>query len=100
MSSTQLPKFPIPDVRFSNVFYKALTKETEKQKLVNPNLKVVVKVLVRDVILMPFIQSILWTGFIISVRPSVKHLISVGKSFKSSVYNMIIGSDLTNKKQI
>lgn len=100
MSNAQLPKFPIPDVRFSNVFYKALTKETKKQNLENPNLKVIVKVLVRDVILMPFIQSILWTGFIISIRPSVKHLITASKSFNSSIYNLITGSDLTKRKQV
>ncbi|SMN19962.1 similar to Kazachstania naganishii KNAG_0L01230 hypothetical protein [Maudiozyma saulgeensis] len=98
MSHNKLPSFPIPDLRFSNVIYNALAKETKRQNLTDPNLKIIAKVLLRDVILMPFIQSIVWTGFIISLRPTLKNLVQLGKSFNSSVYNLIIGADLRKER--
>ncbi|CAB4254044.1 similar to hypothetical protein KAFR_0G02990 [Kazachstania africana CBS 2517] [Maudiozyma barnettii] len=94
MPHNKLPTFPIPDVRFSNVFYTALAKETKRQKLNDPNFKIITKVLLRDVILMPFIQSIVWTGFIISFKPTLKQLVQSTKSFNTFIYSLITGNDL------
>ena len=94
MPVKKVPTFPIPDTRFANVFYNSLAKETKKQNLQNPNIKVVTKVLLRDMIVMPFIQSFVWASFLISFKPTLRALVNFTKSFNSSIYDMIFGTSL------
>lgn len=100
MPVSQSPFIPIPDTRFANVFNNALNKEVKKQNLSSPNFKVVAKVLIRDIILMPFVQSIVWTGFLISFKPMVRHFIQWGKAFITSIYKLVLGTDLIKKDPV
>lgn len=99
MPAKNIPTFPIPDTRFANVFYNSLAKETKKQKLNNPNFKVVSKVLLRDVIIMPFVQSMVWASFLISFRPTLRKMVDFTKSFNTSVYNLIFGTNLLHGRK-
>ncbi|CCF59331.1 hypothetical protein KAFR_0G02990 [Kazachstania africana CBS 2517] len=96
----------IPDTRFGYVFRKAVQKELRKQvketdsdnKHINKNL-IICKVIARDVILMPFIQSILWTGFLISFKPCLRGFIRfcqrLGPMIKGSILEGNIGKSKT-----
>lgn len=107
--------YPVPDTRFEQTFRRALTREAEKQRAtqwhkmgVDPAMiselqkvqppqisKIVVcKVVVRDIVLMPLVQGLLWTGILIAVKPWLKNVVSHGRKLGSSIYRLVLGTDL------
>ncbi|CCD25974.2 uncharacterized protein NDAI_0G01990 [Naumovozyma dairenensis CBS 421] len=91
----------IPDTRFQQVFQNALERErnklypdTTKQNtgtLVTESL-VIFKVILRDVILLPFIQSVLWTEFLIVCKPRIyRGFKSIANFNIKNITNMLTG---------
>ena len=94
------PTIPIPDTRFSYVFHAALQKETNRRRLKEPDALVYAKVIFRDVMIVPFLQSILWTWVLMSYRPVLRGLAAKVKRVTSTLYEVILGRDLIPKSRI
>ncbi|AQZ14720.1 ADL119W (Scer_YGOB_ADL119W) [Zygosaccharomyces parabailii] len=114
--------YPVPDTRFQQTFQRALTREAERQRtlewkkmgVVDPlvinqlqkekparvSRYVICKVIARDVVLMPFVQGILWTSLLILSKPWLRAVVANGRKFGTFVYNRVLGVDLVRKKQV
>ncbi|KAL3235120.1 hypothetical protein RNJ44_02908 [Nakaseomyces bracarensis] len=106
----------IPDTRFEYTFRRALDKERAKvraQNLVNQSQSqkasgqeedvglsayVVCKVVVRDVLLMPFLQSVLWTGFLLGLKPWLRAVRGLGRSAGQYLNTMLYGGRLSRRE--
>lgn len=113
--------YPVPDTRFEQTFRRALTREAEKhraaqwrkmgvvdpvlinelQKAQPPSISklVVCKVVLRDVIFMPLVQGLLWTGVLIAMKPWLKNAVAHGRRLGSSIYRLVLGTDLVKPKR-
>lgn len=114
--------YPVPDTRFEQTFRRALTREAEKQRTVHwkkmgvvdpvvinqlqkmhppviSNLTIF-KVIVRDVLLMPFVQGMLWTSILIIMRPWLGKVVTHGRKMGSSIYKLVLGTDLIKSKKL
>ncbi|AET39436.1 uncharacterized protein Ecym_4381 [Eremothecium cymbalariae DBVPG len=109
----------IPDIRFEQTFMVALKKEALKQhqykirKLKGsqdivvsedfgePTITtfVVAKVIVRDVVLLPLVHGMLWTGFLIMMKPWLKACTQNGRRLGAGIYNVIVGRNVYPKPQ-
>lgn len=114
--------YPVPDTRFEYTFRRALNREAERQRtlqwkkvgVVDPlvinqlqknqpakvSSYVVCKVVVRDVILMPFVQGVLWTGLLITMRPWLRKMVQNGRKVGTFIYRTVLGTDLIKKKRV
>lgn len=113
--------YAVPDTRFEQTFMRALMKEAEKQRasewkkmgIVDPPVinqlqkvqppsiskLVVCKVVVRDVIVMPLLQGLIWTGLLIAMKPWLKYMVYQGRKMGSSIYRTVLGIDLVKAKK-
>lgn len=113
--------YAVPDTRFEQTFRRSLAREAERQRasqwrkmgIVDPlvisqlqsvqpptiSKLVVCKVVVRDVILMPLVQGLLWTGLLIVMRPWLRLMVSQGRKLGSSIYKLVLGTDLVKAKK-
>ena len=94
------PAIPIPDTRCSYVIHAALQKETNRRRLKEPDALVYAKVIFRDVMIVPFLQSILWTWVLMSYRPILRGLAAKVKRVASTLYDVILGRDLIPKRRV
>ncbi|QLQ80533.1 hypothetical protein HG537_0D05340 [Torulaspora globosa] len=115
------PSYSVPDTRFEQTFRKALVREAERERasqwrkmgIVDPVVisqlqkvqpveisKVVVcKVVIRDVIVMPLVQGLLWTSILIFMRPWLRQMVYQGRKLGSSIYKLVLGIDLVKAKK-
>lgn len=114
--------YPVPDTRFQQTFQRALAREADRQRtlewkkmgVVDPlvinqlqkgqparvSTYVVCKVIARDVILMPFVQGILWTSLLIMLKPWLRGVVIHGRKMGTFIYNRVLGIDLVKKKRV
>lgn len=60
----------VPDFRFNKIFERKLNYECKQQGKDSPDWLVVSKIVIKDIILMPFLQNIVWTGLLIyAIKP-------------------------------
>lgn len=99
MMDSMLP-FTIPDIRFEQNFRNHLKQEARKsQSVISSNyneepkitIKIVIKVILKNVLFMPFLQSILWTGFRISLKLWLKVSVRQGRNFGKFLYSLVSG---------
>lgn len=85
---------PIPDLRFENTFLKSLEKyKTEDDEIpkdpVSITPSIVIYCVVKDQVLMPLIQGLVWTGLFIVCKPAlnavVRHGVKMGSYLKVMV---------------
>ncbi|CCE62603.1 hypothetical protein TPHA_0C04520 [Tetrapisispora phaffii CBS 4417] len=109
----------VPDVRLEQSFNNALQKEAEKQRVAKLKKEglddskilqiqknepatvtkyIVWKVILRDMILMPFIQGALFTGLLMAVKPWLRGVVGNGRRFGSYIYKLVLGKDLVKPK--
>ncbi|EDO15400.1 hypothetical protein Kpol_1063p10 [Vanderwaltozyma polyspora DSM 70294] len=112
--------FPVPDVRFEETFNRAINKEAEKQREYSLKKKglttdeiskikeneapevttyIVWKVIVRDMLIMPFIQGIMFSGLLIILKPWLRSVVGNGRRFGTFIYNTVLGKNLTKTKK-
>ncbi|QLL32274.1 hypothetical protein HG536_0C04430 [Torulaspora globosa] len=113
--------YAVPDTRFEQTFRRALAREAERerasqwkkmgivdpvvisqlQKVQPPKISklVVCKVVVRDVILMPLVQGLLWTSILIFMKPWLRQVVYQGRRLGSSIYKLVLGTDLVKAKK-
>ncbi|SCU85066.1 LAFA_0D13696g1_1 [Lachancea sp. 'fantastica'] len=105
--ATEVQKLPIPDLRFQQTFQNSLKREAEKNKKVGTqeangegviNAAVVCKVVLRDVLILPFVQGILWTTVLIALKPWLRYVNLKGQACGRAIYNMVLGKNLIPKK--
>lgn len=103
----------IPDLRVEQTFKRAVAKETKeyiiKNKATFPRStiteltrveKAVIcsKVILRDILVMPFLQSVAWTGFLIVLKPWLRTTVTFGRKMGSSAMDLITGRNLVKSK--
>ncbi|SCW01161.1 LAFE_0D06436g1_1 [Lachancea fermentati] len=104
----EVPKIAIPDIRFEQTFKNALRREATKNHKLHATQQgsqekpvvtaaIVCKVVFRDVLLVPFVQGILWTGFLIALKPWLRHMVFQGRKVGKFIYRQVLGTDLINK---
>lgn len=98
----------IPDTRFEQTFRRAIDREVAKQNALSgkstddkksgPSAYVICKVVVRDVLLMPFIQSVLWTGFLLGLKPWLRMVVGFGRRTGEYLNRALYGGRLPGGK--
>lgn len=103
----------IPDLRVEQTFKRAVAKETKKYIIKNKATfprstiteltrveKAVIcsKVILRDILVMPFLQSVAWTGFLIVLKPWLRTTVTFGRKMGSSAMDLITGRNLVKSK--
>ena len=109
----------IPDVRFAESFNKSLSEEAEKQRTLRLKEQgvndaailelqkkepaevtkyIVWKVILKDIIVMPLVQGIMYTSILIVIRPWLSGVITNGRKFGTFIYNTVLGKNLTKGK--
>lgn len=103
-------KVSIPDLRFEQTFKNALKREALKNKQYKAkngtdtdsesplSASIICKVVLRDVLLLPFLQGALWTGVLIAMRPWLWHVKMQGLQLGRRIYNLVLGKDLVPKR--
>lgn len=66
------PKLPIPDMRFNHIFSKSLQREMKMQQANKVTYYILGKVIIRDIIIMPFLQNMLWTGIFMTLKDPLR----------------------------
>lgn len=66
-------KLKIPDMRFNHIFSMSLQKEMKKQNKERVTTYILGKVIFKDIIIIPFLQNILWTSTLIILRDPLKN---------------------------
>ncbi|CAR23245.1 uncharacterized protein KLTH0E04576g [Lachancea thermotolerans CBS 6340] len=107
---TGAQKVAVPDLRFEQTFQRALRREASKnQKATSQghsttdadatiSASVICKVVLRDVLLMPFLQGILWTSALIALKPWL-HMVRIrGQLVGHRIYEMVLGKGLVRKR--
>lgn len=87
----------IPDTRFAYTFRNSLQKEAVKRKETQPSKTSICKVIFRDVILMPFLQNMLWVCLLLAFKPAFRGVVLHGKRIGSSIYRMILGPSFSKR---
>lgn len=107
--TTPIQTIVVPDTRFEQTFKNALKKEAKRMKAARLGITtlddnapvtpmVVAKVVVRDVFFMPLVQGVLWTSFLIAIKPWLRNAVWQGRRFGMSVYRLVLGKDLVRKR--
>ncbi|KAH3900993.1 uncharacterized protein SCODWIG_02802 [Saccharomycodes ludwigii] len=94
--STSTNKLALPDLRFNYTFYRALNKEFNRYKIVQQNninnanttnisdikfntkVLIVGKVILKNIVIMPLLQNIVFTGALIILKPWLQLVIYKG----------------------
>ncbi|SCV04404.1 LAME_0H18162g1_1 [Lachancea meyersii CBS 8951] len=103
----EVQKLAIPDLRFQQTFQNALKREAKKNKKIgtegnddeNISTAVICKVILRDVLFMPFVQGILWTSILIAMKPWLRFTVQQGQMCGQRLYNFILGKDLVPSRR-
>lgn len=67
-----VPKLKVPDMRFNYIFTKSLEKEMMRQGKDAVTYYILGKVILRDIIIIPFLQNMIWTGALITLKDPIK----------------------------
>ncbi len=59
-------------MRFNHIFTKSLQKEMKRQNEDKITYYILGKVIIRDIIIMPFLQNMLWTGVLMTFKDPLK----------------------------
>ncbi|SCV01168.1 LANO_0F10484g1_1 [Lachancea nothofagi CBS 11611] len=103
----EVQKLAIPDLRFQQTFQNALKREAKKNKKLGTesegndriSASVICKVVLRDVLLLPFLQGILWTGILIAMKPWLRLVVRQGQQCGQKLYNLVLGKNLVPKRE-
>ncbi|CUS23560.1 LAQU0S10e03202g1_1 [Lachancea quebecensis] len=107
---TGAQKIVVPDLRFEQTFQKALRREANKNQKASSqghitadtdsviSASVICKVVLRDVLLMPFLQGILWTSALIALKPWLRMVMVHGRLVGRRIYELVLGKDLVRKR--
>ena len=83
--NTQTTKLKIPDMRFNHIFSNSLQREMKRQNKEKVTTYILCKVILKDIIIIPFIQNFLWTTALMGFRGPLKNLFrNIRSSFFSS----------------
>ncbi|SCU97742.1 LADA_0H07998g1_1 [Lachancea dasiensis] len=103
----EVQKLAIPDLRFQQTFQNAVKKEarrtnerpeTQSDKQGHLTASVICKVVLRDVIIMPLVQGMLWTGILIAMKPWLRFMVRQGQLCGHQLYSLILGKNLIPKR--
>ncbi|CCK72743.1 uncharacterized protein KNAG_0L01230 [Huiozyma naganishii CBS 8797] len=88
----------IPEMRFNYVFNNALKAEAARHNVAEPTTWMVCKVVCKDVLLMPFLQSFLWTALLISMKTPLKNALNYTKRMCSALFTNVSGANMYKPK--
>ena len=71
----ETPKLKIPDMRFNHIFSMSLQREMKRQNKKRVTAYILSKVILRDIIIIPFVQNFLWTSAIMTFRDPLKKFV-------------------------
>lgn len=77
MSVNTLPepiKLKVPDMRFNHIFANSVQREMKRQGKEKMTYYILGKVIIKDIIIMPFLQNLLWTGALITLKEPLRKM--------------------------
>ncbi|CCH42304.1 hypothetical protein BN7_1848 [Wickerhamomyces ciferrii] len=105
MSATQIP---IPDLRFESSFFNSLQSKAnsehqnklskqniQQQELENPKGPVpitpgiIIQVILKDVLIMPLLQGIIWSGILIVAKPWLSYVARSGREYGVQLFQSL-----------